>query len=193
MTAKPTEALSYNIDEGMLDKIGEEFSTTNVVSHFAEVVAGKAGNEMEKVAQEVFGKYGMELAKRSLELGEKHTDATYEAMKEAIAKTGYMYWPLVPQRFLEIAYLSVMPIQTLKVLQNNADKLAYRLVLGDCAIYDSLKEKTSAEVAKLLPCRHGCITLCETILRGLKIDGVKIEMEATMPKNGRCIFAASKV
>ncbi len=50
----------------------------------------------------------------------------------------------------------------------------------------------SAEVANLLPCRHGCLNALETLFHDLNI-GVKIGMEAAMPREGYCQFAASKV
>ena len=190
MTAMPSQRLSYDLNEGVLKSISEEFSPEKVTRQFAEALASKGKNEIEKVAREVFRNYGKGWMKRSLELGEKHTDATYETLTKAIAKTGVMYFPLVPQRFVEIAYLSVMSFLTLRVVQNNGQKLAYRL--PQCDIYNSLKEKTSTEVANLLPCRHGCLTALETLFHELDI-GVKIEMEAAMPKEGYCQFAASKV
>lgn len=190
MTAMPSQRLAYDIDERILKAIGEEFRPEMVVHQFAEALASKDKNEIEKVGREVFGNYGKGWMKRSLELGEKHTDATYEILKKAIAKTGVMYFPLVPQRFVEIAYLSIMSFLTLRVVQNSGQKLAYRL--AQCDIYNSLKEKTSAEVANLLPCRHGCLTALETLFHDLNI-GVNIEMEAAMPKEGYCQFAASKV
>ena len=189
MIAAPSQRFSYNLDERMLKAIGEEFSPDKVTRQFAEASAGKHKNEIEKVGQEVFENYGKGWMKRSLALGEKHTDATYETLKKTIAKTGAMYFPLVPQRFVEIAYLSVMSFLALRVVQNNGQKLAYRL--AQCDIYNGLKEKTSTEVANLLPCRHGCLTALETIFHHIDI-GVKIEMEASMPKEGYCQFAVSK-
>ncbi len=190
MTAMPSQRLSYNLDEEMIKAIGEEFGVEKVTRQFAGALAGKGKNEIEKVAREVFGNYGKGWMKRSLELGEKHTDATYETLKKVIAKTGVMYFPLVPQRFVEIAYLSVMSFLALKVVENSSRKLTYRL--AQCNIYNSFKEKTSIEVAKLLPCRHGCLTALETLFHDLNI-GVKIEMEAAMPREGYCQFAVSKV
>ena len=187
MTAASSRHLSYDLDAGMLKAIGEEFSPEKVTRQFAEALASKDKNEIEKISREVFGNYGRGWMKRSLELGERHTDATYETLKKVIAKTGVMYFPLVPQRFVEIAYLSVMSFLTMQVVQNNGQKLAYRV--EQCDIYKSLKEKTNAEVVNLLPCRHGCLTALETLFHDLDI-GVEIEMEATMPKEGYCQFAA---
>ena len=145
MTLTPSQRLSYDLDERMLTIIGEEFSPQKVAHEFAKALASKGKDHIEKVGQEVFGNYGKSWMKRSLELGEKHTDATYETLKKAIAKTGVMYFPLKPQRFVEIAYLGVMSFLTLRVVQNNGEKFAYRL--EQCDIYNSLREQTNAKVA----------------------------------------------
>jgi len=190
MTVSASQRFSYDLDAEMLKTIGEEFDSDKITRQFADVVAASDKNEVEEAGRQLFVNYGGKWMERSLELGEKHTDATYETLKKAIAKTGVMYFPLVPQRFVEIAYLSVMSFLTLKVVQNNGEKLAYRL--AQCDIYNGITEKNSAEVANLLPCRHGCLTALETLFRSLNID-VKIEMEAVMPKEGYCQFAASRV
>ena len=190
MTGMPSQHLSYNLDEEMLKAIGEEFSPEKITRQFAEALAAKGKSEIDKAGQEVFGNYGREWMKRSLELGEKHTDAAYEMLKKVTKKTGTLSFPLVPQRFVEIAYLGVMSFLALKVVENSGQKLAYRL--AQCDIYNSLKEKAGTEVANLLPCRHGCLMALETLFQDLDI-AVKVGMEAAMPKEGYCQFAASKV
>ena len=184
------QSLSYNLDEKMLKAIGEEFDPEKVTRQFAEALATEDKGEIDKAGQEIFGNYGRELIRRSVELGERHTDATYEMLKKVMAKTDTLYFPMVPQRFVEIAYLSVMSFLALKVVENSGQKLAYRL--AQCDIYNGLKEKAGNDVANLLPCRHGCLTALETLFHDLDI-AVKVGMEAAMPKEGYCQFAASKV
>jgi len=191
MTAnKPSQHLSYYLDEGMLEAIGEEFNSDKVTRQFAEALAARGKDGIDKVGKEVFGNYGREWMRRSLELGEKHTDGTYEMLKRVMKKTGTLYFPLVPQRFVEIAYLGVMSFLSLKVVANSGQKFAYRL--PQCDIYNSLKERNGAEVADLLPCRHGCLAALETLFHDLNVD-VKVGVEAAMPKEGYCQFAATKV
>ncbi|MBW2324086.1 MAG: hypothetical protein JRF41_11330 [Deltaproteobacteria bacterium] len=109
---------------------------------------------------------------------------------EAIDKTGgYLRFALAPQRFLEIAYLSTQEISILPIIENNVNRLVYRMV--DCDTYKNLKEKCGEEVANLLPCRHACLTACETLHRDLEIDAL-VQMEAQIPKDGYCQFAARR-
>ena len=183
-------SLSYILDEGMLKTINEEFDPERITRQFAETLDAGGSNEVDNAGRKVFGSYGRELIRRSVELGEKHTDATYEMLKKVMDSTGTLYFPMVPQRFVEIAYLGVMSFLALKVVENSSQRLVYRL--PRCDIYDNLKEKTGAEVADLLPCRHGCLTLLETLFQDLDI-AVKLGMEATMPKEGHCQFSATKV
>ena len=185
-----THSLSYNLDEGMLKTINEEFDPERITRRFAEALDTGDRNKVDNAGREVFGNYGRELIRRSVELGEKHADATYEMLKKVMDSTGALYFPLVPQRFVEIAYLGVMSFLALKVVENSSQRLVYRL--PQCDIYDNLKKITGAEAADLLPCRHGCLALLETLFHDLNIT-VKVGMEAAMPKEGYCQFAAAKV
>lgn len=181
--------ISFDLDEGMLKAISKEFDIQKVTDRFAEAIASRSGDAIDKAAGEIFGEYGKRWMKRTIELGEKHTDRTYETLKKTIEKTKHMYFPLVPQRFVEIAYLSTHPISTLPILQNNGEKLVYRL--PRCNTFRIVREKCGEGVAKSLPCRHACLIALETLFKDLNID-VTIEMEASMPKNDFCQFAAAE-
>jgi hypothetical protein len=190
MSSDEQKKMTFDLNEGMIKAIGEEFKVQQIVDMFAEASKGKTDEDFDPVASDVFGQYGRNLMKRVLELGEKHTDRTYETLKKVIEKTGCHYFPLVPQRFVEIAYLSTQPIYTLPIVQNNAEKLTYKLAM--CDTYKSLKEKCGKAAADLLPCKNACLGALETLFRDLNID-VTIGMDATMPANDFCQFSASKV
>ena len=181
--------LTFDLDEGMLKAIGGEFAADKIASQFSDALATQGQKQLENLAQEIFGDYGVQWMKRSRELGEHYSDSTYEMLKKAIEKTGVMYFPLVPQRFVEIAYLSVMSFLTLSVVQNNGEKLAYKLTA--CDIYENIKRQCGTDVASLLPCRYACLSALNTLFQDLNIK-VTISMEATMPKNGYCQFCASR-
>ena len=123
-------------------------------------------------------------------LKEVRQEIENEKVKKAIEKTGCLYFPLVPQRFVEIAYLSTQPIYTLPIVQNNGEKLTYKLAM--CDTYKSVKEKCGEEAAGLLPCRNACLAALETVFKDLNID-VTIGMDATMPVDDFCQFSATKV
>lgn len=189
MSADEQKKKTFDLNEGMIKTIGEEFNVKRIVDEFAEASKGKTGEEFDRTASEVFGRYGTQLMKRVMELGEKHTDTTYETLKKAIEKTGTLYFPLVPQRFVEIAYLSTQPIYTLPIVQNNGEKLIYKLAM--CDTYRSLKEKCGNETADRLPCKNACLGALETLFKDLNID-VTIGMDATMPADDFCQFSATK-
>lgn len=190
MTTAQQQPLSFDLDATMLKTIGQEFDVQELTGRFAEAVAGKSGESIEKAAQEIFGEYGRGLMKRSLELGEEYMDRTYETLKTVIDKTGTMYFPLVPQRFIEIAYLSTQPIFTMPIIQNNGQKLVYRI--PTCDTFTAVKAKCGQEVANSLPCRHACLVALETLFQDMDIE-VAIMMEATMPQDQYCQFAATKI
>jgi hypothetical protein len=190
MSADDEKKKAFDLNEGMIKTIGEEFNVQRIADVFAEASKGKTGDAFDHTAWEVFGQYGKQLMKRSIELGEKHSDTTYETLKKAIEKTGCLYFPLVPQRFVEIAYLSTQPIYTLPIVQNNGEKLIYKLAM--CDTYKSVKEKCGEDVADRLPCKYACLGALETVFKDFNID-VTIGMDATMPEDDFCQFSATKV
>ncbi|MBW2324083.1 MAG: hypothetical protein JRF41_11315 [Deltaproteobacteria bacterium] len=153
---------SYELNPDMLKLLREEFDVDKVTSKFTEAIKGKSAGEIEAEGKAIFEEYGRNWIRQSQKLGEEYPDRTYEVLLEAIDKTGgYLRFALAPQRFLEIAYLSTQEISILP------------------------------EVANLLPCRHACLTACETLHRDLGIDAL-VQMEAQIPKDGYCQFAARR-
>ncbi|MEE9435933.1 MAG: hypothetical protein V3V37_04560 [Candidatus Adiutricales bacterium] len=181
---------SYELHPDMLKAMAEEFDPDKITTKFAEAVKGKKAKEVEAQGEAIFGEFGKNWIRQAHKLGEEYPDRTYEVLLEAIDKTGgYYRWALVPQRFIEIAYLSTQDIPVLPIVENNVNRLVYRL--SECQINKNLKEKCGDKVADALPCRHACLTLCKTIHEDLEIDAI-VEMEATMPKDGYCQFMARR-
>jgi len=181
---------SYELNAEMLQMIREEFDVDKVTSRFAEAIKGKGPAEIDGEARAIFEAYGTNWIRRSAQLGEEYPDRTYEVLREIIDKTdGYYRFALLPQRSIEIAYLSVMEIPALPIVENNHNRLAYRIV--DCPMYSKLREKCGDKTANLLPCRHACLTACKTIHGDLNIDA-NIGMEASAPKEGYCQFGAGR-
>lgn len=185
------KALSFVLNSDMMQLLRQEFDVENLVSRFAEAIAGKGKEGIESKGREIFEEYGRELIRRSLQLGEEYPDRTYEVLKEAIDQTGgYYKFALLPQRFLEIAYLSTHNLSTLPIMENNSRRLVYKM--DNCLIYKTVQEKCGEEVAKLLTCKHACLTACEFLHQDLELDA-DIDMEASMDKDGYCLFSAKKV
>jgi len=182
---------SYELNPEMLKQLNEEFDVEKTASAFAEIIKGKSPDEVASAGRAFFEDYGTNWMKRSIKLGEAYPDRTYEVLKMAIdqAEGKYFKFALLPQRFIEIAYLSTQDIPVLPIIENNPERLIYRMV--ECKTYSSIKEKCGEDTAKQLPCQHACVTACKTIHRDLDID-VNVEMEASIPEDGYCQFAARR-
>jgi hypothetical protein len=177
---------SFELHPEMLKLLGDEFDVDKVTTRFAEAVKGKSPAEVEAIGKEIFATYGRDWMKKTHKLGDEYPDRTYEVLLEAVDKTGgYLKFALVPQRFIEIAYLSTQEIAILPIVENNHDRLVYRMV--NCKTFNKIKEKCGDEVANLLTCRQACLSACRTIHQDLEIDAL-INMTAEIPKEGYCQF-----
>lgn len=181
---------SFELDAEMLGLLRKEFDPPIIVEKFAAEVSGKNAGDIDAIAKKVFGDYGRDWMRRTLELGEAYPDRTYEILKEAVDDTGEMKFPLVLQRFIEIAYLGTQRFRILPIVENWSGRLVYRV--KDCYTYRTEVEKCGQEVAGSLPCRYACLAACHTALEGLGLDAA-VDMEAAMPKDGCCQFALNRV
>jgi len=179
---------SFELNEEMIALLRQEFEPPGVVEKFTKAIAGKKGTEVDDIAKDVFGEYGKGWMKKVLQLGEEYPDRTHEVLRETIDRTGELFFPLVPQRFIEIAYLSTQQFLKLSVLENHRHKLVYQV--PDCYTLRLLREKCSSEVADLLPCKHGCLTALEVLFQDLNLD-VTIDMDAS--EDGYCQFVVTSV
>ena len=183
-----SERLPYDPNVDMLNTLQKEFDVKKLAERFAQNIAGKG--EIEKSAKKIFGEYGENLMKRTIELGEKYTDQTYEILKTAIKKTGCLKFPHVPQRFIEIAYLSIQPFRELDVVENNQYRFIFKI--DNCSIFNTLKEICGEKVANKMPCRYACLTASETVYKDLNLKA-SVTMGASMSKDGFCQFAAKNL
>jgi hypothetical protein len=182
--------LSFELHEDMVGLIAREFSPGDIAKRLADTIQGKSQDEISELGEGLFADYGVKWGKRVVELGESYMDRTYEVLKESIEQTGSPTFPLVPQRFIEIAYLSTQELSTLPIIENNFARLIFRI--ENCKTYQGITEGCGEEVAQLLTCRHGCLNLCRTIIEELNIDEVVEEMSATTPEKGYCEFVLRK-
>lgn len=181
---------SFELHPDMLKALSDEFDVEKTVTKFAKAIKGKSPKEIEAEGQAFFSKYGKKWIQKAHKLGDEYPDRTYEVLLQAVDKTeGYYKWALVPQRFIEIAYLSTMDLSVLPIVENNAKRLIYRL--SECKMNSVLKEKCGDKVADALPCRHACLTACKTIHEDLDLDAL-VEMTGRMPKDGYCEFMARR-
>jgi hypothetical protein len=182
---------SFELHPEMLQRLGDEFDAEKVAARFAEVVRGKTPEEIEALGREFFEDHGRKWMQKTHQLGEEYRDRTYEVLLEAVDKTeGYLKFALVPQRFIEIAYLSTQEFSVLPIIENNHNRLVYRL--NQCRLYNLIREKCGEETARVLACRHGCLEASRTIHRLLDLEA-RIRMTASLPQEGYCQFEASRV
>jgi len=182
---------SFELNPEMLKLLGEEFDVEKVVAEFSEKIKGKSAKDIESEGKAFFENHGKEWIRKTHKLGEEYPDRTYEVLKMAIDKEdgNYFKFALLPQRFIEIAYLSTQDISILPIIENNPERLVYRMV--DCLTYQKMKEKCGEDVAKSIPCRHSCLAACEVLHKDLNIDAM-ISMDASIPKDGHCQFSVKR-
>jgi len=182
---------SFELNEDWLAIMAREFDIDKAAAAFAEALAGKSGEDAESIGRDFFHRYGTDLMRRSLELGEEYMDRSYEVLREASDKTdGYLAWPLIPQRFIEAALLSTQDMLVLPTIQNSPDRYQFRV--EDCRMYAALKEKCGQEVAESLPCQHGCLALVEAAFRGFDL-GAAASLTARTSQEGYCEFTTVRL
>lgn len=177
---------SFELHEDMLSLIEKEFSPQEIAASLAAAVEGKPSVEIPEIGKKIFGEQGRHWAERVLDLGESYLDRTYEVLREAIETTASPAFPLIPQRFIEIAYLSTQKISTLPVVENNIRRLIFRIEA--CRTYQAISDRLGQETAGFLVCRQGCLNLCQGIMEGLRLEGIETEMSAKTPEQGYCQF-----
>jgi len=188
--ARP-EAASYSFDlaEEMIQTIHDEFDPEKVTDAFKELVDRTSKDELPAKAEEFWADWGQRWMTRSLELGEKYNDRTYVVLKAAAEKTGVLGFPLIPERFVEIAYLSTQPIYTVPVVENGARGLTFKMAF--CDYYKGNREKVGEEITDELHCKAMCLAACQTAFEGFGFK-VNVGMDYTMPEDGFCQFSIRK-
>ena len=183
---------SFDLNEDMVKLIREEFGPELVADKLADAVKGKAKGEVEKIGKALFEELGEAWMRKTMQLGEEYSDRTIEVIKESVNRQGnqFMLWPHVPQRFMEIAYLSTQEFLKVPVTLNNRWDLDYRI--PKCALFNKIKEKCGDEVANLMTCKNYCLSALETLYKDLEMDTVT-NMTAETAKDGYCDFLMHKL
>jgi hypothetical protein len=185
-----TPAWTFDLDQEMVDEIQEAFDPATTVADLKTLLDGKTPDEADALAREYFADYGHRLAERSLALGEEYADRTYETLLAAQERTGNDGWPFVPQRFMELMFLSSQPIYTLPIVENSAYRFVWKLAL--CETYQQIEAQLGEEAAERLPCQAGCIAATKQAFNKFGFD-VEVTPEARMPDDEYCQFAAPRV
>lgn len=183
---------SFDLNEDMIKLIREEFGAEGIVSKFADAVKRKAPGEVERIGKEIFEDYGEKWMKRTMQLADEYSDRTIEVIKETVDRSGnqFLFFPHVPQRFIEIAYLSTQQLLKMPITLNNAYELAYRL--PQCQLFNTIKGQCGSKIANLMTCQNACLKALETLRKDLELGAV-ITMVASTAKDGYCEFSMRKL
>ena len=178
------EQYNFDLDQEMIRVLSEEFDPL----HFVKALELSHVKDLEDIKIS-FEQYGRKLARRSIEKGEERTDRTYETMKKAIEKTGEMNFPLVPQRYIEIAYLSTQPFKRLRVISNSPQVFLYRL--NECTIHQVIRKEHGGELANSMVCKSACLAIINEIFSHFRCR-IESSLEANMASAGYCQFKIEK-
>lgn len=183
---------SFDLNEDMIKLIREEFGAERIVSKFADAIKEKAPGEVERIGKEIFEDYGEKWMKRTMQLSDEYSDRTIEVIKETVDRSGnqFLFFPHVPQRFVEIAYLSTQQLLKMPITLNNACEFAYRL--PQCQLFNAIKEQCGDKIANLMTCQNACLKALETLRKDLELGAV-ITMVASTAKDGYCEFSMRKL
>ncbi len=189
VAAKP---YSFDLNTDMLQLIRDEFNAEAVASKLAEAIKGKPKGEIEKVGSDLFTELGEKWMQKTIQLGEEYSDRTIEMILETVDRQGnqFLIFPHVPQRFVEIAYLSTQEFLKTPITLNNIEELEYRI--PQCALFSNIKEKCGDEVANLMTCKNYCLTALDTIRKQVDMD-LLIDQSASTAKDGFCEFSMRKL
>lgn len=164
----------------MLKELSDEFNPED----FVEGLNISKHKKIED-SSESFKDYGKKLAKKSIEEGEDRSDRIQEVLKKVIDKTDELRFPLLPERYIEIAYLSIQPFKRLWINSNSPEVFSYKL--DSCKVYETIKEVYGEKAAKKMACKSACIALLEEVFSYFDLD-FQTTMECNMADDGKCLF-----
>ena len=186
------EPYSFDLNEDMVSMIREEFNADAVSAMLVEAVGDKTGKDAKKAAEKLFTETGEKWMRKTIQLGEEYSDRTIEVVLETVDRNGeqFMVFPHVPQRFIEIGYLSTQDFMKVPTTLNNMTDLAYQI--PQCALFNKVKEKCGDELANQMTCSNHCLAALDTIKKHLDMD-VLIDQQASTATDGHCKFALKKL
>lgn len=173
----------YYLPESVLEELARKFNVAALAGEFLQKLS--AGGA--EAAKQVYGNYGRNLMKSTVELGKTQKDRTAEVIDGAAQKTGVVF-PSVFQRYLETALLATRANDKWGIDESSVGRFSHSF--KSCSIYNSLKEKNS-DAAGEMPCRWCCMDGLSALCSLLGINA-EVSMKATMAKDGKCEFVVLK-
>ncbi|MCC7364696.1 MAG: hypothetical protein IT303_10010 [Dehalococcoidia bacterium] len=180
---------TFDLAEEMVEAIAHEFAPAEVVAELARRINGKPQAEAVAEAEAYFADHGHRWMGRTIELGEKYRDRTYEVLLAAAEATGELAFPHVPERFIEIAYLSTQPLYSLPIVENTRHCFAFKMVF--CDTYRALEEQCGDAMAAALPCRKSCLAAVDRAFRDKGFD-VEVVQDSSLADGEFCQFTSRR-
>lgn len=175
------EKYDHDIDQDLIKKLSKMFDPSEFVENLDN------GDIEDK--KSAFREYGSNLIEKSIELGEQSTDRTLEVMEQVAEKTGELKFPLFPQRYIELAYLSIEPFKRLWIDANSPKIFSYEL--KNCNVYDAIEKNYGEEACNKMACQETCFAILEGAFDHFDFD-VEKSLEMNMAEDGKCLFKVKK-
>ncbi len=182
-----TETHSFDLAEELVQQLEQEFGPEALRGELQNAFNGETSRVPSGAeTKELFADFGRRWMERTLELGEQHTDRTYEVLKQAAERISELTFPFLSQRFIEIAYLSTQPVYTLPIVENGARGLVFKMPF--CGYFTVVKEAMGEKFANELHCKSACLAACDKAFEhfGFKVD---VKMDAAVPAEDYCQFS----
>lgn len=171
------EKYDHDIDQDLIEKLSKMFDPFEFVDDL------DSGDIKDK--KSAFREYGSSLIEKSIELGEQSTDRTLEVMKQTAEKTSELKFPLFPERYIELAYLSIEPFKRLWINANSPEVFSYEL--KNCNVYDAIEEKYGEGACSKMACQEACFAILDGAFNHFDFD-VEKSLEMNMSEDGKCLF-----
>jgi len=178
------ELYDYYFSDALLSRFARDFKMDGAINRFISSVKEKKTNQIEDIAKQVLGEYSQKLSSSLVKSEKDLLDRTGEIMYQVAEKTGARF-PSIPQRLMELAFMSTRPQDRLLISIATTKELLLRV--APCVAYSELKKNLGEEKARSIPCKYGCIAYSRALFDELKIP-VKPGIKAKMSEKGYCEF-----
>jgi len=189
---KAPKPYSFDLNEDMIGMLRKEFSPEKVAGEMMDAIAGKNKEGEVKAAETFFKQMGKKWMDRTIQLADQYSDRTIEMILETVNRKGaqFLMFPLVYQRYIEIANLATQEFLKVPIVLNNKDELGYRI--PKCALYAKITEKAGEDFARAMTCKHYCLTALETMQQKIETETL-LSMPAETAKDKFCEFMLKKI
>ncbi len=182
----------FDLNRDMLEIIYSELNISDPVAEFKQKVE-KAGNgEWDGIAEDVFGRFGVNWIKRTLEIGddEKYMDRGYEVLRNHCKRPEIGPFPFIVQRFMEVSYLSLNPlISEVGLLESSKANITFWIDDKECNMFNELKKDGDPDIVAMMPCKHMCLSALNHLLEATQVTDAEVKMDSYAITDKFCRFS----